>query len=398
VVLALGKAACAMAEPVAAAFGPRVRAGLAITKDGHARPLPWPVRETAHPVPDLRCPRAANEALELACSAAPDEVLLVLLSGGASALTACPAEGLSLEDLAETTRCLLACGADILETNAVRKHLSAFAGGQLARACRAGRIEVWVVSDVPGDALDVIGSGPCAPDPTTFSDALAVVERYGIGGELPVSVLEHLRAGAAGDIDDTPASADAIFERVRHTVIASNADAREAAAAEASRQGLEPVALGECLEGEARDRAVALVDEARARRGGPRKCLIAGGETTVTLLGAEKGTGAEKGRGKERGKGGRSQELALAAAIELSRHPEDEICLLAAGTDGSDGPTDAAGAFADGQTLTRASTNGLDAARALERNDAYPFFDREGGLVRTGPTGTNVMDLVLIEV
>jgi glycerate-2-kinase len=387
VVLALGKAACAMAAPVEAAFADRIRAGLAVTKDGHqtdSHVLQMDVRETAHPVPDARCERAAREALALARGTARNETLVVLLSGGASSLTACPARGLDLSDLARTTRALLACGADIQQLNCVRKHLSDFAGGRLARAAGAGRVEVLVVSDVPGDALDTIGSGPCAPDPTTFADALEVIDRGGIRKRVPASVLAHLAAGASGALAETPKPDDPVFERVQHTIVARNKDAREAAEAEARCHGLEPVALGECLAGEAREQALRLVEHARGLGHGGARCLVAGGETTVTLRGG--------------GRGGRNQELALAAALALAGYPDAQITLLAAGTDGSDGPTDAAGACVDPGSVARGAARGVDARAALEANDSYTFFEREGGLVVTGPTGTNVMDLVLAEV
>jgi hydroxypyruvate reductase len=289
-----------------------------------------------------------------------------------------------LSDLARTTRALLACGADIQQLNCVRKHLSDFAGGRLARAAGAGRVEVLVVSDVPGDALDTIGSGPCAPDPTTFADALEVIDRGGIRKRVPASVLAHLAAGASGALAETPKPDDPVFERVQHTIVARNKDAREAAEAEARCHGLEPVALGECLAGEAREQALRLVERARDLGHGGARCLVAGGETTVTLRGG--------------GRGGRNQELALAAALALARHPDAQITLLAAGTDGSDGPTDAAGACVDPGSVARGAARGVDARAALEANDSYTFFEREGGLVVTGPTGTNVMDLVLAEV
>jgi glycerate-2-kinase len=384
VVLALGKAACRMALRVEDLAAERIAAGLVITKDGHALDLRvLPVREAGHPVPDARGEAAARAALALAASASSGDCLLVLLSGGTSALTSCPAPGLDLGDLAATTRVLLACGADIHEMNAVRKHLSCFAGGQLARAARAGRIEVLAVSDVPGDALDVIGSGPCAPDPTTHADALAVLRRHGIEQAVPAGVLERLRQGASGSIPDTPSPGDPLFDRVRHTIVARNADARGAAVAEAVARGLEAVDLGEVLAGEAREQAAQLVARVRSTPGGRPRCFVAGGETTVTLRGP--------------GQGGRNQEFALAAALALDETGDEGITLLAAGSDGSDGPTSAAGAFADAGSVARGARAGIDAKAALAANDSWGFFAREGGHLTTGPTGTNVMDLVLIE-
>jgi glycerate-2-kinase len=383
VVMAAGKAAAAMAAAAEAVAGDRLAGGLAVTKDGHGAPLRRiALRFAAHPVPDARSEAAAREALELVGRAAPDDCLLVLLSGGASSLLACPAPGLALGDLAAATRALLAAGAEIEELNAVRKHLSALAGGWLARRARARRIEVLALSDVPGDRLDVIGSGPFAPDPTTYADALAALSGRGVLAEVPEPVRAHLAAGVRGEREETPKPGDPAFAGVRHRVLATNRTALEAACAAAERSGLRAEALAGALRGEARDAARALVAAARAARGGAPVCLVAGGETTVSVRGP--------------GRGGRSQELALAAALELDGGPP--TALLAAGTDGSDGPTDAAGAYADEGTLARARRAGLDARAALAANDSHTFFRAEGGLFVTGPTRTNVMDLALVRV
>ena len=384
-VLALGKAGFPMAARVEALAGDRVSGGLVVTKDGHGGVLErLEVREAGHPLSDRRSEEAAREVLDLAAVTDLDDVLLVLLSGGASALTACPAPGLSVADLTATTEVLLASGADIREMNAVRKHLSAFSGGRLAQAASSRRICVLAVSDVLGDALDVIGSGPCAPDPTTYRDALDVLARRDEAGRVPAIVVDHLERGAAGAIPETPGRDDPQLARVRHTIVASNADARQAALGAARELGITPIDLGEVLSGEARDEARRLLARARASRADAPVCLIAGGETTVTLRGA--------------GRGGRNQELALAAAVAMAEAGDQEIGLLAGGTDGTDGPTDAAGAFVDPGTVVRGRAVGADAASALESNDSYTFFSQEGGALVTGPTGTNVMDLVLIEV
>jgi len=384
-VLALGKAGFAMAARVEALAGDRVSGGLVVTKDGHGGVVErLGLREAGHPLPDRRSEEAARAALDLVAAAEPDDVLLVLLSGGASALTACPAPGLSISDLTTTTDVLLASGADIGEMNAVRKHLSCFSGGRLAQAARCRRVCVLAISDVAGDALDVIGSGPCASDPTTYGDALDVLARRDEGGRVPAVVIDHLERGLAGAIQETPGRDDPLLARVQHTIIASNADARQAASRAARESGMTPIDLGEILSGEARDEALHLLVQARASRGSAPACLIAGGETTVTLRGS--------------GRGGRNQELALAAALEMAEAGDRGITLLAAGSDGTDGPTDAAGAFADPGTVARGSALGTDAASALASNDSYTFFAREGGALVTGPTGTNVMDLVLIAV
>jgi glycerate-2-kinase len=262
----------------------------------------------------------------------------------------------------------------------VRKHLAAATGGRLARAARAGRIEVLAISDVVGDRLDVIASGPFAPDPTRHADALAVLAQRDRGGRVPNAVRAHLEAGARGDREETPKPGDPAFARTRHTLIASNRTAVTAACAAATDRGWRAIAVEEALAGEARhagERLVARGDGGDADR---PLCLVAGGETVVTVRGP--------------GRGGRSQELALAAALAIAGRAD--VSVLAAGTDGADGPTDAAGAFADGGTVARAQRLGVDAAAALAANDSHGFFCREGGVVRTGPTGTNVADLALL--
>jgi glycerate-2-kinase len=372
-----------MAAAVEAVAGDRIAAGLAVTKDGHGGALArFALREAAHPVPDARCERAAHAAIALVESARPQDVLLVLLSGGASSLLACPAPGLSLAELAGATQVLLTAGADIEELNTVRKHLSALAGGRLAQRAACAQIVLLAVSDVPGDRLDLIGSGPTSADPTRYADALAAIARRGVRERLPARVLAHLEAGAAGRLAETPKPGDPALARVTAHVLASNADARRAAALAARAQGARALDLGLALRGEARRAGTRLAALAPALRGDGPVCLVAGGETHVTV------------RGK--GRGGRSQELALAAAQVLERQPH--ATLLAAGTDGSDGPTDAAGAFADAATLPRAHGLGLDARAALANNDAYGFFAAAGGLLVTGPTRTNVMDLALLWV
>jgi glycerate-2-kinase len=370
-----------MAAAVEAEAGDRIRSGLVVTKDGHGLPLErLALREYSHPVPDSRGAAAAREALDLASRARPDDLLLVLLSGGASALLTAPLPGLEMGDLVETTRALLACGADIDEMNAVRKHLGAFGGGRLARAASTRRIQVLAISDVPGDRLDVIGSGPCAADPSSFADALAVLHRRGIAAQVPSAVSSHLERGARGGLPETLKPGAPELARVESAIVAANRDARIAAAAAAGERGMRAVELGEVLSGEAREIGRCLAALGSCARPEAPVLMIAGGETTVTLRGS--------------GRGGRSQELALAAAIELDG--QGATALLAAGSDGSDGPTDAAGAFADGGSVGRGRAGGVDARRALADNDAYRFFAAEGGLLRTGPTRTNVMDLVLL--
>ena len=384
-VLSVGKAAYAMAARAEALLAERVSGGLVVTKDGHAGTLArLEGREAGHPLPDSRSEQAARLALQRVAALHPDDVLLVLLSGGASALTACPAPGLTIADLVASTDVLLASGADIAEMNAVRKHLSDFSGGRLARAAGCRRICVLAVSDVPGDALEVIGSGPCLPDSTGYGDALDVIACRDAQGRMPARVISHLERGASGEIAETPNAHAAGFAQVRHTIVASNADARKAAVQAIRSRGITPIDLGSTLTGEAREAARELLARARAERANAPLCLVAGGETSVTF--------------REAGRGGRNQEFALAAALSLAQQADAGIAVLAAGTDGTDGPTDAAGAFVDSGTVERGTARGADAAAALVAHDSYTFFAAEGGALVTGPTGTNVMDLVLIEV
>jgi len=386
-VLAVGKAAGAMAAACEAQLGDRIVGGLVVTKDGHGVPVErLKLCEAGHPVPDGRSERAAREALALVARAQPGDGLLVLLSGGASSLLCGPAPGLTLANLADCTEQLLAAGADIAELNTVRKHLSAVSGGRLGVAARTDRICVWGISDVPGDRWDVIGSGPFCGDPTRFRDSWKVLERRALLDRVPTSVRDHLAAGVRGEVAETPKPAAPEFARVQARLLATNATAIAAAAAEARRVGWRTFEFEAGLRGEAREvgrRLAALVPALRAGDAAGRPlCLVAGGETVVTVRGP--------------GRGGRSQELALAAAVELEGVAD--ATLLAAGTDGTDGPTDAAGAFADGGTVARGAAAGFDVRAALAANDSNGFFAGEGGLFTTGPTLTNVMDLALLAV
>lgn len=381
--IAAGKAAAGMAAALEAKAGDALARGLCITKHGHGRSVPrFEVREAGHPVPDAAGVAAARAAAELLRGAPPQDVVVLLLSGGASALLSWPVEGVTPEDLAHTTDLLLRAGAGIEELNTVRKHLGRLFGGRLAELAAGRAVEVLALSDVAGDRLDVIGSGPCAGDPSSFADALAVLEGRGLSTRVPASVRAVLEAGARGELPETPEPGDAVFERVHSTVLASNDEARAAAGREAETWGLRALDLGDGLHGEAREEGRRLAALAGSLRGDAGICLVAGGEPTVTVEGC--------------GLGGRCQELALAAALELEGSPH--VQLLAAGTDGTDGPTEAAGAFVDGGTLARGAKRGVDARERLTRNDSHGFFAAEGGLLRTGPTGTNVRDLVLVRV
>jgi hydroxypyruvate reductase len=359
--------------------GDRIGGGLVVVKDGYARPTARVrVVEAGHPIPDARGLAAAQELLALARAATADDLVLFLISGGGSALLPAPPPPITLEEKRRLTSLLLTAGATIAELNAVRKHVSQLKGGQLAHAAAPARILTLALSDVIGNQLDVIASGPTAPDPTTFADALAVIERFAVRDRTPRAVLDRLEAGARGELPETPKPDDPLFARVTNVVIGDNALVAEAAAAAARALGYAPVVLTHAFAGEAREVARDFV--ARGRALTPPACLIAAGETTVTV------------RGK--GVGGRCQEFALAAAIGVAGDPS--LTVLAAGTDGTDGPTAAAGAIADGQTVARAAAGRLDVHSALADNDAFTFFHSLGDLVSPGPTGTNLLDLYLL--
>jgi glycerate 2-kinase len=382
IVLGAGKAAAAMARAVERHMSGPIE-GLVVTRYGHALPCGRiEVVEAAHPVPDAAGRAAARRILEYAERADEGDLVLCLISGGASALLALPADGLDLEDKQAVNRALLASGADITQMNAVRKHLSAIKGGRLAAAAHPARVVSLLISDVPGDDPAVIGSGPTVPDPSTFADALSILRQYRI--EPPARVLEHLRAAK----EETPKPGDPRLAGATTTIVARPQASLEAAATRARAAGITPVILGDALEGEARDVAKVLAGIAlQVRRHGqpaPAPCvLLSGGETTVTVRGA--------------GRGGRNAEFLLAVALHLSGAAG--ISALAADTDGIDGSEDNAGAIVTPDTLARARAKGLDARATLAENDGYGFFAALGDLVTTGPTLTNVNDFraILIE-
>ena len=379
-----GKAGRAMGEAALAAIGERVVAGAVSVPRGTGS-MAGPVRfvGSGHPLPDDGSAEAAREILSLLAGAGEDDLVIALVSGGASAMVSAPVEGVSAGEKAEIFRLLLSAGADIGSFNTVRKHLSAVKGGLLARAAHPATVWALLLSDVAGDDPSVIASGPFSPDPTTYADAIGVLERYGLLSASPASVRRHLAAGVSGRIPETPKPGDPAFERVTCAIIGSNRTAMEAAAGAASRDGARTVLLPGFLRGDARDCARAfcarLREAAEALAPGHAVTVIAGGETTVDVRGG--------------GKGGRNQEFALSCAVGLSG--ENGTAVLAGGTDGIDGPTDAAGAFADGETVARAAALGLSPGAHLANHDAYPFFRALGDLVITGPTGTNVADLVI---
>jgi glycerate 2-kinase len=400
-----GKAAVPMAAAIADVLGERLTDGVVVTKYGHSRG--WPVSgftfqiiEAGHPVPDENSVRGAQAVAACAARAAERDLVICLISGGGSALLTLPVEGLGLTGLQALTGALLRSGATINEVNTVRKHCSRIKGGNLARLAAPATLVTLVLSDVVGDPFDVIASGPTVPDPTTVVDAQAVLEQYGIPEaetgffpENPVSSscsspsVEVWGSGNVGEgvFRETPKPGDPVFERVQHVVVGSNRLAALAAVEKARQLGFNALLLSTYVEGEAREvaKVAAALAKGMCAHGDPLPppaCLVWGGETTVTIRGE--------------GKGGRNQELALAAALQLSGWPG--VLVMALATDGTDGPTDGAGAVVTGETVARARALGLDPRAALEANDSYPFFDALGDLIRTGPTGTNVNDLLFI--
>jgi hydroxypyruvate reductase/glycerate 2-kinase len=359
-----------------------------------ASPGPQPVKIRLHAArpagtnqPTAEGVAGAGRILDLVAGAGPEDVALCLLSGGGSALLPAPVSGVTLEDKQQVTRLLHACGATINEMNCVRKHLSRIKGGGLARAFTGKALFSLIISDVIGDPLDVIASGPTAADPTTFADALAVLARFNLLARVPAGVLRHLQAGQSGAVPET---LKVLPAHVHNFVIANNAQALKAARATAAGLGYRVLNLGSFLEGETRQLATVMAGIVRAIRSEgepspPPVCLLSGGETTVTLA-------------ENHGKGGRNQEFVLAAALALGSGGLRNVVILSGGTDGEDGPTDAAGATADEGTWARAASQGLDASGFLARNDAYAFFERTGDLLRTGLTQTNVMDVRVILV
>lgn len=384
-VVGAGKGAAGLAAAVEATLGPSVVGGVIIVPAGCERPLARiALAIGGHPVPDRRSV-AATARLLAAIAGAPSVAVLVLLTGGASSLLVAPAEGLTLADKRRTSALLLASGARIDEMNAVRKHLSAVKGGRLAERLAGRRAAALVVSDVPGDDPSVIASGPTVADPTTYADARRVLAAHGLDGRVPTRVLEHLERGIAGAVRETSKPGAPALMRMRTLVLASNATARAGAVAAARRRGYRIVVnvrrplLGATA---AAARAFAArIRRCQAKLRGPLPALlVAGGETTVQI-------------GARAGRGGRNQEFALEVARALAGR--SGWALLSAGTDGIDGPTDAAGAFVDGATLARAARAGWSVADAIARHDVFPLLGALGDLYRTGPTGTNVADLKL---
>jgi glycerate 2-kinase len=393
ILLGIGKAARSMALATAELLGDRFKSGFLLTKPG-GEPLPSRFRERfkeftgGHPLPSVPGREAAAQILAGVRGLNENDLVIVLISGGGSALFTLPQPDLTIQDLVATNQLLLDCGADIQEINTVRKHLSAGKGGRLAQAINPAKIATLILSDVPGDQLDCVASGPTLPDPTSFGDAARILNHYQLEAELPSAVLQHIEDGSRGRIPETPKPGDPIFKRSITLLIGSNQDALEAAIQKAAQQGFHSGLYPLPLSGEARHTGEGMAAALRelAQSGKPLArpaCLIAGGETTVTLA-----------RTPQPGKGGRNLELALSAVDPLAELRNCALITLA--TDGEDGVTDAAGAVVTGESLARAKQAGLLPAEYLRTHNAYPFFDKLGDLLRTGPTGTNVNDLCFL--
>ncbi len=384
-VLGAGKAAAPMGRAIEKILGGYISGGFLVTKYGHSLPLKKiDITEAGHPLPDKNSVASATRILDLAKRVAPDDLVLCLLSGGASALAVAPAEGISLAAKLECTRLLLNAGASIYELNAVRKHLSCFKGGRLARILAPAKTISLILSDVVGNDIGTIASGPLAPDSTTYTDCIEILQRLEILNQMPAAVQKRFALGAAGHIEETPKKREDIFEGIQTVIVGSCAQACTAAAQAARRLGYRTTVLTSRLEGDNAEAArfhmsaiKEIVFEDRPLR--RPACIISGGETTVKVKG--------------NGKGGRNQEFALYCAREMANLPAPCVA-VSLGTDGTDGPTDAAGAIADSSTLVRSMKFGsgfLDGC--LCKNDSYRFFNRLGDLIITGPTWTNVMDL-----
>jgi glycerate-2-kinase len=385
-----GKASGFMAEALEEILGDRIKRGLIVVPKGTSgkyKTKRTAFHEASHPIPDNSSVEGARKIVNLVSHAKENDLVICLISGGGSSLMALPRTGILLEDKQKVTDLLLKCGATINEINTVRKHISAFKGGQLAKTAYPATILGLLLSDVLGDPLDVIASGPTVPDSSTFEEAVKILKSYDLWEKIPGSIKKVLLEGEKGLIDETPKKGDPIFEKVHNVVIGNNRLACQATIKAMKKSGLNTMFLSSFLEGEAREvgtALAALVKEVMASCNllPPPVGIVVGGETTVTVTG--------------RGKGGRNQELALAAALRIEGL--DKVVIASISTDGVDGPTDAAGALVDGETMRHSKGLGLEAGMFMKNNDSYEFFSRVGGLIYTGPTGTNVNDVTMIIV
>jgi glycerate 2-kinase len=385
-VVGCGKAAASMSSALEDVLQDRIDGGMINVKYGYTRALHFiRINEAGHPIPDEAGVRGTQEIVRLLQGLGGNDLLIFVISGGGSALLPLPQDGISLEEKQRVTRMLLECGASIDEMNAIRKHISQVKGGQLAKVAYPATLISLLLSDVVGDRMDVIASGPTVPDESTFEDCMTIVEKYSLN--LPDSVIDLLKRGMNGELEETPKVGDPIFDKTFNLIIGSNILALKAAQQKAEKLGYNTLILSSAIEGETKE--VAKIHTAIAKEilatGNPipkPACIISGGETTVTV----KGTGL----------GGRNQEFVLASAIEIGGMRGTVI--LSCGTDGTDGPTDAAGAIADGLTVQIAKKLGMQPVDYLRNNDAYHFFERLDDLIKTGPTNTNVMDIRLVMV
>lgn len=380
IVVGAGKAGAPMAQAVEDIVQPREKIGAVTVKYDHLAPTrAIELYQAGHPLPDENTLGATRALVSLLDGVTENDLVLCLFSGGGSALMEWLVDGVTLADLRVFTTELLRCGATIYELNTLRKHISRVKGGQLARLAQPAQVVSLILSDVLGSPLDVIASGPTAPDTSTFADCVRILDRYNLRETFPPVIITHYERGARGEFADTPKPEDPLFHRVTNVIVADNQIACAAAAAEARVRGYTVELLSTQMQGEARELGRELGETAREFQGG-KICWLGGGEPTVKLRGT--------------GKGGRAQELTLAAALEIAG--DKEIVVLSAGTDGTDGPTDAAGALADNTTVARARALGLEPTAFLDNNDAYPFFAALDDLVMTGPTNTNVNDLMIV--
>ena len=385
-VLGAGKASAAMAQALEDVLGERITAGWINVKEGYTAPTrSITIHEAGHPVPDMRSVAGSQEIAAFARAAGPQDLVFCLISGGGSALMTLPVHGITLADIGTLTEALLRCGATINEINTVRKHLSQLKGGRLSQLSQPAQIVSLILSDVIGSPLDVIASGPTSPDSTTFAQAIEVLRRHQLLEHVPSTIVQHLKRGMEGLVPETPKAGDSVFESTQNVIIASNEHAAQAALDKAHELGMNGLLLSTYVEGEAREvgkvfgaiaRQVAISGHPIARPA----CIVAGGETTVTVCGS--------------GLGGRSQELALATAPSIAGL--HDVAVIGLGTDGTDGPTDAAGAVVTGQTVQRAMEKQQSILGALLDNDAYHLFEALGDLIITGPTNTNVNDLMFV--
>jgi len=378
-----GKASNLMAQAVEEILGGRITKGIITTKYSHLLPLKkTETIEAGHPIPDQNGYVGAKKIQNLLKETGPKDLIVFLLSGGGSSLLPFPVEGIDLKEKQEATQLLLDCGADIKEMNTIRKHISQMKGGWLAKWAYPSTVIGFILSDVVGDQLDVIGSGPTVPDPSTFEEAWEILKKYDLLNKIPPSIQKYLKLGKKGKEEETPKPGEVVFEKVYNSLIGSNILALRAAEKEAKSFSFNTLILSSSIVGETREAALfhSAIAKEVVSSGNPihkPACLLSGGETTVTIKGD--------------GLGGRNQEFALAGAIEINGI--EKVVLLSGGTDGTDGPTDATGAVADHTTVQRAISMGLNPKAHLNNNDAYPFFQKLGDLLITGPTQTNVMDV-----